>query len=387
MKLIFPIGKGDYEGMKRKVLHCLLLFICCISLETPVLFAKSTPKLNGDKKWRIGYYEGGAYSDYTDTMRTLVKSLIGLGWIREKNFPQYHGDIVKPYYEWLKQCNSPYLSFAAEDGYSASWDNQKRMKIRENLLKKLKEGKLDLVIAMGTWAGLDLANHEHNVPILVLSTSNPIESGIIKSSHNSGYEHVTARVDPNRYLRQLRMFHRLVGFNSLGIAYEDSPDGKVYSAMKEVRQIADERGFDLVTCRVKDTVADTDISDHSCLKCFNQLSQSSEAVYVTALTCVDRKIYEIAEIFKEHSVPSFAMIGSKYVKAGLMLSLSSDSGYNELGKYNALKFGEILNGTRPGDLEQVFEDPLDIAVNLETIQKIGFTMPGSIIKIAAEVYH
>jgi hypothetical protein len=51
-----------------------------------------------------------------------------------------------------------------------------------------------------------------------------------------------------------------------------------------------------------------------------------------------------------------------------------------------MKFGEILNGTKPITLKQVFEDPLDIAVNMQTVRQIGLDMPKSILSIATEIY-
>ena len=55
----------------------ILLFFLSILL-VPYLYAGSgnAPRLNNGKKWRVAYYEGGPYSDYTDTMRTLVHGLI-----------------------------------------------------------------------------------------------------------------------------------------------------------------------------------------------------------------------------------------------------------------------------------------------------------------------
>ena len=34
-----------------------------------------TPKMNKDKKWRIGYLEGGPYDNYPDNLRALILSL------------------------------------------------------------------------------------------------------------------------------------------------------------------------------------------------------------------------------------------------------------------------------------------------------------------------
>ena len=52
-----------------------------------------------------------------------------------------------------------------------------------------------------------------------------------------------ARVQPERYQRQLRLFHEIVGFRKLGLVYEDSPSGRSYAAVDAVRQIAMEKGF------------------------------------------------------------------------------------------------------------------------------------------------
>ena len=69
-----------------------------------------------------------------------------------------------------------------------------------------------------------------------------------------------------------------------------------------------------------------------------------------------------------------------------MLSISSDSGHESQGVYNASKIAEILNGEKPRNLQQNFADPLDIAINMDTVDRIGFEMPPSMYKIAHEIY-
>ena len=372
--------------MGAKIKGCFILFCFALLICSSLGMASSLPKLNNGEKWNIAYYEGGPFSDYAETMKVFVDGLMELGWIEPKDLPHYDEEIQMPYWKWLGQCKTSYLNFDNENGFSADWDDQKRVLVRERIIKKLKSGSIDLMIAMGTWAGLDLANHEHSVPVLVLSTSDPVRAGIIKSAKNSGFDHVTARVDPNRYERQIRMFHRIVGFKTLGIAYEDTPEGRVYAALDSAQQIAGERGFKIVPCEVIDANAESERADQSCFECYEKLAKACGAVYVTALTCVDRKTQEIARIFRRAKTPSFAMVGSRFVREGMMMSISSDSGYTALGRYNAKKFGEILNGTKPRTLSMVFEDPLDIAINMETVRQIGFKMPESILQIASEVY-
>lgn len=142
--------------MKANMIRCITILFFVFIFAVPFLSAKNTPCLNKGKKWRIGYYEGGPYSDYTDTMRTLVTGLIERGWITDKPPPDYHEEMPKPYLDWLIKSNSPYLTFSPENGYSANWDEELRNQMRREILQKLKQGELDLIIAMGTWAGQDI---------------------------------------------------------------------------------------------------------------------------------------------------------------------------------------------------------------------------------------
>ncbi|MBN2428022.1 MAG: ABC transporter substrate-binding protein [Deltaproteobacteria bacterium] len=357
--------------------------ICLFSAHT---WGETKPVLNKGKKWRIGYYEGGPYSEYGKTMKTLIEGLMDLGWIEKQTLPEFKGDTVKPYWSWLVHNPGNYLSFSPHNAYSADWDENTRKEVKTKLLKKLKSGSLDLVIAMGTWAGQDLANNQHNIPTIVLSTSDPIKAGIIKSVEDSGLDHVTARVDPSRYLRQLRMFHRLVGFKKLGVAYEDTADGRIYSVLDEINQVAAERGFDVVKCTIVETNVEDSIADESCNQCYQQLSRQADAVYITPLTCVDRQVENYVKIFNAHKTPTFSLVGSVLVKRGVLLSISSDSGYDKQGTYNAEKIAAILNGAKPRTLKQMLADPLDISINLNTAKKIDFPVPESLLKIAREIY-
>ena len=346
-----------------------------------------TPVDNNGRPWTIAYYEGGAYADYCDSMRAILMGLMELGWIENASLPKLTGDTRKPYWDWLtSRAKSRFLAFHAENAFSAHWSESVRVKTRRTIIEKLQSGKIDLVIAMGTWAGQDLANDLHHVPTTVVSTSNPLQAKIIKSLDDSGFDHVTARVDPNRYLRQIRMFHRLAAFERLGVVYEDSPDGRLYSALADLEQVAAERGFQLVLCNTKDSQEDRAAAGVDCLRCIRQLSASADAVYLTALLSIGEKIASIIDILKKRRIPSFSMTGSTYVRDGVLMSISTDEGYKAQGLYDAEKIAKILNDTKPRRLEQNFPDPLDIAINLETARFIGFEVPNSILRIANEIY-
>lgn len=369
------------------VLGFFLMTACIGSAKTTAIADRAPTPNNGHGKWRIAYYEGGGYVDYTDSMRAIIKGLMEYGWIERAILPNIHGDVEKPYWHWLAtKAQSNRLSFYQEDAFSAEWSSEQRDMVRKKVLSLLKSKKIDLVIAMGTWAGQDLATPEHHVPTIVTSTSNPIEAKIIKNARDSGLDHVTARVDPSRYLRQIRMFHRIVGFKTLGVAYENSDEGRIYAAVKELEQVAQERGFSLVRCFFTDQTEDRETSDRQCMECMEQITEKADAVYLPAMLAIDEQICQISEMLKAKRIPSFSMIGSKHVAKGILLSVSTDEGHHTQGRYEAKKIIDILIGARPRDLNQISPDPLDPAVNMDTAKAIGFEVPAGILRIAKRFY-
>jgi hypothetical protein len=210
------------------------LFIISLLLLWPVAgFAdqqvfKLAPTTNDGEKWRVGYYEGGAYINYQQQLTETVKGLMQLGWLETAVLPKQSGESTDTLWKWLStKAKSQYIEFVADAHYSAFWEKDKRTNVENEIVIRLTNNKdIDLMIGMGTWAGKGLANYRHRTNTLVFSTSNPISSGIIKSVEDSGFDHVHVRVDPKRNERQLKVFHEMIGFHKLGVVYEDSLAGR-----------------------------------------------------------------------------------------------------------------------------------------------------------------
>src|SRR5690606_24052604 len=99
-----------------------------------------------------------------------------------------------------------------------------------------------------TWAGQDLRQLGPPVPTIVGSVSDALGSGVADSLEDSGRNNLHARIEPERYQRQLRLFHEIVGFETLGLVYEDSEAGRTYGAVKAAEQAAAELNLRLERC-------------------------------------------------------------------------------------------------------------------------------------------
>ncbi len=164
----------------------MVCLFCCDS----ALAANTNPVLNKGGKWRIAYYQGGPIPFYSNIQKEIIRELMRNGWIDESPLPAEGLDSDPPYWDWLcTVATSQHLEFLPENGFSASWDNKKRQAIRKDLLSRLQKKEVDLIIAMGTWAGEDLVNDRHSVSTLVMSASDFEKTWQIRSAlADAGYE-------------------------------------------------------------------------------------------------------------------------------------------------------------------------------------------------------
>jgi ABC-type uncharacterized transport system substrate-binding protein len=372
--------------MFRRLLTALVL-VALAAAACPAADTPTTPGTDNGRKWRIAYYEGGEYIDYQKNFVALLHGLRDLGWIAFDEVPPQQGEGVGELWKWLGTLGSPYLEFVPDACYSANWDDGVRASTRAALLERLKgKGDIDLVLALGTWAGQDLAVDGNTVPCVVMATANPQKAGIIKSAEDSGRDNIHARIAPERFLQQIRVFHDVVGFRKLGVAYEDTPAGRTYAALDALEALAPELGYEIVPCHTKSDIADKAEAEASAIACFRQLAASADALYVTVQGGVsERSLPELVRIALDARVPSFSQNGSDEVRQGLLMSISL-AGYKYVGQFYARTVARILNGAKPRALPQIFEDPPKIAINLKTAEIIQFDPPVDMLLAADEVF-
>lgn len=348
----------------------------------------TTPRPRPDgKKWRLGYVESGDYAEYPRTLRSIVQGLQQLGWLTAPDIPaDLNGRQMWAFL--AEHAQSDTLEFAADAWWQpGNFDAAQRPAVREAVTRRLRErGDLDLIIAMGTWAGQDMAALRAPVPVIVASTSDAVGARIVASAEDSGLDNLHARVQPERYQRQVRLFHEIVPFKTLGLVYDDSPEGRTYAAVPAVAQVAEENGFEIRSCNAVSTNVNAEQAAQNALDCYRQLAGQVDAVYVTVHSGVTPvSVTEIAAVLRDAKTPSFAMLGSAQVQAGLLMSLAQ-ADYSYVGLFHAETIARVFNGAKPRQISQIWVDPAKIALNLDTARRIGFDPPVDILLAADEVY-
>jgi ABC-type uncharacterized transport system substrate-binding protein len=369
-------------------LTCMLL-AASIANESTSPEVNTTPTLNEGKKWRIGYAETDPYANFAGTFAGLVVGLEKLEWltgIKDSDFPYQAGqDDSKVMWAWLTSHDvGPYIEFVADAHYSFIDDEVGiEQQINDRLINKKD---IDLMIVMGTLPGTKLASENHHIPTLVFSSSNAVNSGIIKSIEDSGYDHIWAHMDPDRYVRQVEVFHDIFQYKTLGMVYENSELGRIYAAVDDVEEFARQRGIVIEREFVTEPKSQAQFEQYyQELKAANtKLASKVDAMYITLGPAEAKRLPELLQPFMDKKIPVFSQLGPEEVKHGALLSLARPN-FDGVGLFGADTIVKVLKGTSPRALPQVYGDTPSIVLNLEVAELIGYQIPFDILLAADEV--
>lgn len=375
------------------IMTTLLIFCFLFFFMAQVSFADQTPvkpiKNNG-VKWRVALYQGGDYEDYYKILLATLGELMNLGWIETAKMPEQDTQSMKKIWSWLStEVKGEYIDFIQDGFYDAEWDDDLRKDLKKELFSRVeKKQDIDLILALGTWAAQDVSKARIKVPAVGISISDPVAAGIIKSVEDSGNEYFTVRVDPLRDEQQIRIFHDIVGFKRLGVPHEDSIEGRSYAAMNVIERLSKELDFEIVSEFTLETNASSkEIAQESLKKALKNLIKTSDAIYIPVAPngLTPENIGDMVEITNKGGIPTFSQSGSQEVKQGFFMSIS-ESEFKFVGEFNANTIARIFNGAKPGELNQLFEAPPKIAINLKTAEVIGFDLPVDVLVAADEIY-
>ena len=376
----------------RPLFFLAALCLFCAGALLPSLQAVAASPDSGahPKVWRVIYVEGGPFSDYQRILRGLTLGLQERGLIQNGQVPLPEGsEEVKGMWAWLAaNAGGSHVRFLPDGFYSSGWQEDKREEVRQAILERIRtRGDVDMILAFGTWAGQDFATADITTPVVVSSVTNAITSGIIPSIDDSGRDNLVAAIEPDRFKRQVLLFHDIFRFNKLGIAYEDTPSGRGSVALDEIEAAAAERGFELLRCTDTFDVEDPNVASDRLLACHKKLAtQGAEAVYLTCNIGLQASaMNRVLEPLAEAHIPTFSQLGAPDVMHGALLSVAQTSATDE-GRFSAGLMEKIMDGTRPRDLSPVFESAVSMAMNLYMATQIGWNPPLEVLAAVDEFY-
>ena len=364
-----------------KVLCFLLIFAACLT------FLPSSASAE-EKVWRVLYVEGGPFSNYQNTLAYTARGLEKLGLIDngQVDIPK-DSESSHEMWEWLAKNAKGRLQFLPDGHYSANWDSHTRIQVQRRILERIRERKdVDMIIAMGTWSGLDMAEKDLGIPVFSMSVTDAVAAGIVASVEDSGKDNVHAQLEPGRFRRQLSMFHEIFKFKRLGVPFEDTPEGRQTCAMDEIEATAEELGIELVRANAPLDVADEEQAFRNLKGCVDRLLEKGiDALYLTYTSTPAHRMPSLLQPVSDAGIPSFAQAGPQLVEYGVLLSLAQAS-FADIGAFEAEAIAAVVGGKKAREVNQVFEPELGLALNLKTAVTVGWNPPLEILAAVDEIY-
>jgi putative ABC transport system substrate-binding protein len=111
-------------------------------------------------------------------------------------------------------------------------------------------------------------------------------------------------------------------------------------------------------------------------------TNDADAYFYTTDAMVTSQAQLIIDTAKTKKLPTMFHEQSLVVKGAFA---SYGQNYYEVGRMSAKYVQEVLNGTPPKDLKVEIVDNFDLAINLQTANQLGLTIPSRVLVRATKV--
>ena len=351
-----------------------------------------TPHAKDDgTKYRLAYVDYDEYLQASRQLYYIIAGLEELGWISKGSIPFNITDIdskemsSKEMYAALEKADlGPYVEFADGAHYYLAYEDNDE--VSDSIVSRAGKD-IDLVIASGTSAGLFVKDLHLDIPMVDFSATDPVASGIIDSTENSGDPKVWANVEPSVPLRQLKYYYSLKPFKRAGlIVYGD----ETISGVPDIEKSAEELGFELVKYNIEEQPRETDEE----LAAYYDLVESNfkkmakediDAFFMTVdLVNEPDKLPRMFEHLYKEKIPVFCLDDADTIRnGGLLLILAND--LENQGRFIADAMVKILNGADASTLPCVYTSAPSIYVNYSVAQRIGYPLKFEFLTICDEI--
>ncbi len=337
-------------------------------------------------KLRIGLLDINEYEPASIYLYYVLQGLKNEGWIEFDTLPftETSMDVVAMVQALSEMDLGPYVEFVGDAAYYSEYQSEEEIVASMQAHIDSEEG-LDIILAMGTDPGLFMQRHSDlDVNVLVCMATDPVASGIIDSTEDSGDPQVWAQVEPLPYYRQIKFYHNIIPFENIGMVYTDP----VIAGIPDYQDGAEELGIEITGVLVQEQgdltneqYADVLLGTYESL-----LRQNIDAYMLNAdLVTSDMELAPLIEPFLEAGIPVFVQDGENYVREGALLLVASTD--NEgVGQFVAETIAQVASGVQPGDIPCEYVSSPYMSINLDTAKRIGFRPSFEILLSCETIY-
>jgi putative ABC transport system substrate-binding protein len=235
-----------------------------------------------------------------------------------------------------------------------------------------------VIVSITTPASQAVAAATRDIPIVFTTVTDPLRAKIITSFQHPG-GNVTGVSDLVPTERQLDVFKEIVPkLQVLGLLFDPSLDNS-RSTVDSVKEFAKTRGFKTIEANA--------MGLNNVAAAAQSLVGKVDAIFVPNDTTVYAAFEAVVKVAQDTKTPLFTA-ERRSVERGAIATVGFD--FTDMGKLTAGYVERILKGEKPGDIDAMYlkDDPksLSLYVNKKSAEKMGVTIPQSLLSRAAHVY-
>ena len=264
-----------------------------------------------------------------------------------------------------------------EDGKNIKIDYQNAQGDQANLVtmsERFVKDKVDLILAIATPAAQAVAAATTDIPIMITAVTDPVMARLAESMEKPGMN-VSGTTDAGPIDKQLGLLQELFpDVKTLGILYNSSEVNSEVQA-KQAEEIALSLGWEV---RFGTITSVNDIEQIA-----NSLAGKVDAFYAPTDNTIASAMPNLAKVAEEKKIP--VICGApEMISAGGLATIGLD--YYKLGRQTGEMAVRVLKGeATPAEMPIESLTDVDLIVNLDFAEAIGYTFPQEVLDRATKV--
>ncbi|MBO8436621.1 MAG: ABC transporter substrate-binding protein [Spirochaetes bacterium] len=276
--------------------------------------------------------------------------------------------MVHPALDSIEQGIKDYLN---ENGVNAIYETQSangEISTAASIAQLFQTEGKDIVIGIATPTAQALANVFQDVPVVYATVTDPDAAGL------TGLENVCGTSDMVPVDKQLEIIEEVTGVKKLGMIYT-SAEANGITLMEAMQEACDEAGIELITASISNS--------SEVMMAAQSIIDRVDAMYVSTDNTVISAISALSSVCMDASVPLFSADTTSSFGTDVLMAGGFD--YYQSGRLTGEVVKRILDGEDPAQIGTLYLENLEIYVNLDTAEKLGITIPESLMAQASYI--
>ncbi|MBF7051815.1 ABC transporter substrate-binding protein [Halomonas sp. KAO] len=247
--------------------------------------------------------------------------------------------------------------------------------IAAQIARKFAGDRPDLVLAISTPSAQAAASAlQDDTPIVFTAVTDPLIAKLVSDMEAPG-ANITGVVDAPPLQAQLQLIRDMFPeAKRLGVIYNPGEANSVSQAEK-LNTMAPELGFELVEVTASRT--------SEVMGAARSLAGRADAIYVPVDNTVVSALESVLKVGYDADIPVFTGDNSS-VERGALASLGFS--YYDMGRQTGAMIADILGGEKAGDLPVGTVEKLELILNRDAAEQIGYEIPAEFEEQAVEIF-